>query len=195
MNIITQKKLTIIGAVAVLLSLLPRPAMAVLGESDILNVFDPTLPPTLQFQVLSVTEQMEALAPNMLWTLLTPGDPTQFGNAIAFTEPGSSSIISDIVGVAKVNGQFVLAFMSDDNNHLDLALATTYFGRWTTIPEPEDEYDVTRYLHPLLQGAGASAGFQSDIEVPEPTTLVAGALLLVPFGMSTMRVLRKKQTV
>lgn len=27
--------------------------------------------------------------------------------------------------------------------------------------------------------------------VPEPTTLVAGALLLLPFGMSTLRRLRK----
>jgi hypothetical protein len=30
--------------------------------------------------------------------------------------------------------------------------------------------------------------------VPEPTTVVAGALLLLPFGMSTLRILRKKQT-
>ena len=29
---------------------------------------------------------------------------------------------------------------------------------------------------------------------PEPTTMVAGALLLLPFGMSTLRLLRKKQT-
>jgi len=30
--------------------------------------------------------------------------------------------------------------------------------------------------------------------VPEPTTMVAGALLLLPFGMSTLRLLRRKQT-
>ena len=30
--------------------------------------------------------------------------------------------------------------------------------------------------------------------VPEPTTLVAGALLLLPFGFSTLRILRRKQT-
>jgi hypothetical protein len=30
--------------------------------------------------------------------------------------------------------------------------------------------------------------------VPEPTTMVAGALLLLPFGASTLRMLRKKQT-
>jgi hypothetical protein len=30
--------------------------------------------------------------------------------------------------------------------------------------------------------------------VPEPTTMVAGALLLLPFGMSTLRILRKSRT-
>jgi hypothetical protein len=30
--------------------------------------------------------------------------------------------------------------------------------------------------------------------VPEPTTMVAGALLLLPFGASTLRILRRKQT-
>ena len=31
--------------------------------------------------------------------------------------------------------------------------------------------------------------------VPEPTTIIAGALLLLVFGTSTLRVLRKKQAV
>jgi len=31
--------------------------------------------------------------------------------------------------------------------------------------------------------------------VPEPTTIIAGALLLLPFGASTMRILRKKRTL
>jgi len=29
--------------------------------------------------------------------------------------------------------------------------------------------------------------------VPEPTTLIAGALLLLPFGASTLRLLRKNR--
>jgi hypothetical protein len=29
--------------------------------------------------------------------------------------------------------------------------------------------------------------------VPEPTTMIAGALLLLPFGASTLRILRKRQ--
>jgi hypothetical protein len=30
--------------------------------------------------------------------------------------------------------------------------------------------------------------------IPEPTTMIAGALLLLPFGASTLRILRKRQT-
>jgi hypothetical protein len=32
------------------------------------------------------------------------------------------------------------------------------------------------------------------VAVPEPTTMLAGALLLLPFGASTLRILRKRQT-
>ena len=38
------------------------------------------------------------------------------------------------------------------------------------------------------------AGKEFDV-VPEPTTMIAGALLLLPFGASTLRILRKRQTV
>ena len=34
----------------------------------------------------------------------------------------------------------------------------------------------------------------SEITVPEPTTVIAGALLLLPFGASTIRILRRKRT-
>jgi hypothetical protein len=33
-----------------------------------------------------------------------------------------------------------------------------------------------------------------NVPVPEPTTMIAGALLLLPFGASTLRILRKRQT-
>jgi hypothetical protein len=34
----------------------------------------------------------------------------------------------------------------------------------------------------------------TGVSVPEPTTLISGALLLVPFGVSTLRVLRRNRT-
>jgi hypothetical protein len=44
---------------------------------------------------------------------------------------------------------------------------------------------------------GAPAVLQLDLPllpVPEPSTVMAGVLLLVPFGASTLRMLRRKQT-
>ena len=35
----------------------------------------------------------------------------------------------------------------------------------------------------------------SLVAVPEPTTMIAGALLLLPFGASTLRMLRKNHAV
>jgi hypothetical protein len=35
----------------------------------------------------------------------------------------------------------------------------------------------------------------ATLAVPEPTTMVAGAMLLLPFGASTLRILRRKSTV
>jgi hypothetical protein len=41
---------------------------------------------------------------------------------------------------------------------------------------------------------GAAASFDSLTVVPEPTTMISGALLLLPFGASTLRMLRKNRT-
>jgi len=47
--------------------------------------------------------------------------------------------------------------------------------------------------NPISQVAATSVQ-QSFHQVPEPTTMIAGALLLLPFGASTLRILRKRQT-
>jgi hypothetical protein len=52
----------------------------------------------------------------------------------------------------------------------------------------------TQYLDTWLKpNDGASQGliYNALTPVPEPTTMIAGALLLLPFGASTLRVLRK----
>jgi hypothetical protein len=50
----------------------------------------------------------------------------------------------------------------------------------------------------LTHGANDTDPSSGDVHlrvvVPEPTTMMAGALLLLPFGASTLRILRKKQT-
>ena len=59
--------------------------------------------------------------------------------------------------------------------------------------------DMTVYWVGLEIGDGgpaapASANIGSITVVPEPTTMIAGALLLLPFGASTLRMLRKTRT-
>jgi hypothetical protein len=56
------------------------------------------------------------------------------------------------------------------------------YGVFVLNTSTTDRQGNTTYYQPLL-------GI-----VPEPSTVVAGALLLLPFGVSTLRILRKKQT-
>jgi hypothetical protein len=44
----------------------------------------------------------------------------------------------------------------------------------------------------VLPSDGASITVSGAVPVPEPTTMIAGALLLLPFGASTLRILRKR---
>jgi len=46
----------------------------------------------------------------------------------------------------------------------------------------------------VAQGNDFALDDISLVPVPEPTTMIAGALLLLPFGASTLRILRKRQT-
>jgi len=45
-----------------------------------------------------------------------------------------------------------------------------------------------------LQGLASPTTQNYVVPVPEPTTMIAGALLLLPFGASTLRILRKNRT-
>jgi hypothetical protein len=63
----------------------------------------------------------------------------------------------------------------------------------------DGNYGLTGYLLYPSQGREVNADGEPPQEllivppaVPEPTTIIAGALLLLPFGGSTLRILRKK---
>ena len=46
---------------------------------------------------------------------------------------------------------------------------------------------------PGINAADYTADWSNTTPVPEPTTMIAGALLLLPFGASTLRILRKNR--
>jgi hypothetical protein len=86
-----------------------------------------------------------------------------------------------------------------DSENLDFASLATSNPTLITAPagpfNPNATGDYTFVLD--AYNAGGTLIGQSDITVdvtavPEPTTMIAGALLLLPFGAGTLRILRRK---
>lgn len=58
-------------------------------------------------------------------------------------------------------------------------------------------WDFTQYTDTWLDPVASNSQgliWNNTTPVPEPTTMIAGALLLLPFGASTLRILRKNRT-
>jgi hypothetical protein len=79
------------------------------------------------------------------------------------------------------------------NNWIDLAETTLYgVGKTGGGYDTEIKGDANGLYGVVALNLGAAGAVQDQLAlVPEPTTMIAGALLLLPFGMSTLRVFRK----
>ena len=98
---------------------------------------------------------------------------------------GTDTSFSGTVSVLS-NGDLVLVGSSSGD------LSAT----WTAITEGDKTPDVN--LATFGTGSDAGGSFTGDwipVTVPEPTTVIAGALLLLPFGASALRMLRKTRTL
>ena len=80
------------------------------------------------------------------------------------------------------------SFKSSGNNIVQ-GLANYWLG--LGVANSWGNYDYTWWAERTSPDAQSLVG--PWVQVPEPTTMVAGALLLLPFGMSTLRVLRKRR--
>ena len=150
-----------------------------------------------------------------------PGDPASF----YYNDNGTYSIYQTSLGqnVDAVNGDVIVLdgpdlsytdkaywsdFISFNNPDTDVTL-TSYEGS-----DPSDfwaDYNLSDTVVYILETGGTytiytavndSGGYftyqitpQVHNAVPEPTTMIAGALLLLPFGMNTLRLLRKSRIV
>ena len=85
-----------------------------------------------------------------------------------------SSVALDIRNLANT-------MLASAANNEDLSIASTF---WNAV-KPDGTYRSSQDL------IGPMAG--TSIAVPEPATMIAGALLLLPFGASTVRILRKNR--
>ena len=76
------------------------------------------------------------------------------------------------------------------------------------IDNIDDDGNVTQFLYSPLTGVMPSSAFLIDrgaslafrvippaVPLPEPTTMIAGALLLLPFAANAIRFLRKRRVV
>ena len=141
----------------------------------------------------------------------------QLGYSVTIA-PGYNNLISDIHQYANLNGTAgsVVNISEDALNAPDgIVVASSHVGEGVNYSNfdpsdpPAELNDILVLGTPLdrvwiekdilLQATGSNdfAGVTiidqrfSQVAVPEPTTIIAGAMLLLPFGASTLRILRK----
>ncbi len=124
-------------------------------------------------------------------------DPAMRSFYTTLLEPDGS--ISDVFGIANIEGPNLLGFISDPNSFPPSLPGLTFTeilgGPVPWILEPGSagltiEYDATAYLDTALRDRGFTASFQSDVDsaVPEPSTLgllTLGAIAASLFKKST----------
>ena len=71
---------------------------------------------------------------------------------------------------------------ADAANYIQAATFNLLYDGSLLVPDPNAQYGLT-----------AQEMIFDAVAVPEPTTLVAGALMLLPFGASTLRILRRNR--
>jgi hypothetical protein len=128
------------------------------------------------------------------------------GLAMAMYEAEYNSTGYGTLALAK-NDVFVPNFGTDTTAAADCASYLQYLTTYGPgLANTGVEYnEQTGYIlvpnptTPTADGNGQefiilAANTPNLIPVPEPTTMISGALLLLPFGASTLRILRKKDT-
>jgi hypothetical protein len=124
-----------------------------------------------------------------------PGYQTGF-SAISFFN-GSSSSPGSQLGITSVETSMMNQFLADAVS----AASTQGIGQGPGGLGDETEKDGAFGVYALNLYSGTYEGDNSSTdwiqpqlcEVPEPSTIIAGTLLIAPFGLSTFRVLRKNR--
>jgi len=108
--------------------------------------------------------------------IITSGLPTGVGGIFEFTHVAEGRItVIDSLGVL---------------HESDLVQSGTFVGY--TTDQPAEVLSISQLSFPTADIIGLRVGLDV-VPVPEPTTLIAGALLLLPFWASAIRMLRKNK--
>jgi len=84
-----------------------------------------------------------------------------------------------------------------DRNRCTLSSESAQNGKTYNLGVALQEFEISKNVNPGGHGT-VDHKLKADFTltaVPEPTTWLAGALLLLPLGMSAMRILRKNRTL
>jgi hypothetical protein len=154
---------------------------------------------------ISLSSAVPATADLLLGYTVTANPGVIFAIDQSYTGSGTPangsylSVDESVYAGAPLPGNLV-AYSHLERGDLSDPPAEAIQGDILTINPPQSTLTVVKDI-----GFGISAangGFvtisqveQSFDQVPEPTTMIAGALLLLPFGASTLRILRKNRAV
>jgi hypothetical protein len=117
------------------------------------------------------------------------------GHAFAGSVSWVDMITSDTFAGLNLDAVLNLNSISYNGTEADLLAIKNIGGATDTITFTIDA--ATQNLTSLVSSPSTVGQFAGEIyavAVPEPTTLLAGALLALPFGLTTLRVIRRKKT-
>jgi hypothetical protein len=92
-----------------------------------------------------------------------------------------------------LEGEEGLTVAGQASNPLYNSLVTHFGSTTSTWTADAAAYENNVVALNLYNADGSRAQDQLAVVVPEPTTMIAGALLLLPFSVSTLRCLRSRK--
>jgi hypothetical protein len=126
-------------------------------------------------------------------------DPISIGTAWLYSQFRAGTL-SGYADTAAINSDLQAAIwwlegeaQGVNNYFVALAESALALDNTTIKGDANGAYDVVALTLTDAQGNYVQPLLGMVVPVPEPSTIVAGALLLLPFGVSTVRILRKNK--
>jgi hypothetical protein len=115
------------------------------------------------------------------------------GSGVNLTGTINWVAIQTINSIGGVNADLTVNLTGMSYSGLNADLLTLANGKNGSV-NLSFQFNPGQTLSQLTTGTSQSTSFSGSITaIPEPSTVVAGALLLLPFGVSTIRILRKNR--
>jgi len=109
------------------------------------------------------------------------------------TTVGATYSVSYWLAAAMASSSYFQSYFGDDQNLQTLNTVPTTWTQYTFDVVATSSSTVLAFYGNDAPSYVGIADVEVTDPVPEPTTMIAGALLLLPIGASTLRMLRKRQ--